>query len=153
KNNNLMRYPQGLEWLPNIRREDYRSYGMYGTFGRGENGPVVLPMPQFGHVVNLFRMCYDKGARIVGLIEGRMGEAAFLDFMRGVVQRYSYRVLRVEDFRRELEAYTGHAWEGFFKDWLYGPGLTDWAVEKVDVQSAAAPGLWPWRRCRRPDAP
>src|SRR5262249_39192909 len=32
KNNNLMNFPKGLEWLPNIRREDYRCYGLYGTF-------------------------------------------------------------------------------------------------------------------------
>src|SRR5205085_6892453 len=38
KNNLLMKYPPGLRWLPNIRRDDYRVYGMYGTIGRGEIG-------------------------------------------------------------------------------------------------------------------
>ena len=27
KNNQLLDYPKGLEWLPNIRREDFRTYG------------------------------------------------------------------------------------------------------------------------------
>src|SRR5262249_1929757 len=76
RNNNLMSYPRCLEWLPNIRREDYRCYGMYGTFGRGENGPTVQAMPGFGHVVNLFSLAYDKGSRIVGMIEERLGEEA-----------------------------------------------------------------------------
>src|SRR6185312_15702429 len=31
KNNNMMTYPRGLGWLPNIPRETYRSYGLYGT--------------------------------------------------------------------------------------------------------------------------
>src|SRR5262249_54276390 len=44
RNNKLMKYPSGLEWLPNIHREDYRSYGMYSTIGKGENGPVVQEM-------------------------------------------------------------------------------------------------------------
>jgi hypothetical protein len=135
KNNPMMQYPAGFEWLPNIHREDYRSYGMYGTFGRGENGPVVQAMTGFGHVVNLFSLCYDKGARIVGMIEERLGEAAFMDFMHLVYTRYQYRILRVADFRRELEAYTGYSWHEFFRDWIYGCGLSDWSVEKVKVQA------------------
>ena len=134
KNNNLMSYPKGLEWLPNIRREDYRSYGLLGTFGRGENGPILQEMPKFGHLVNLFSLCYDKGARVVGMIEDRLGEAAFLDFMRLIYAKYSYRILRVADYQRELEAYTRQSWETFFKDWLYGPGVCDWAVDEVVVR-------------------
>ena len=38
------------------------------------------------------------------------------------------------DFQRELEAYTGHSWDEFFKHWLYGAGLCDWAVDKVEIQ-------------------
>jgi hypothetical protein len=135
KNNNLMTYPRGLEWLPNIRREDYHSYGMYGTFGRGENGPIVQGMTGFGHVITLFSLCYDKGARVVGMIEDRLGEAAFMDFMRIVYGKYQFRILRVADFQRELEEYTGQSWHEFFRDWLYGWGLSDWSVEKVTVRA------------------
>jgi hypothetical protein len=134
KNNNMMRFPRGLGWLPNIPRDTYRSYGLYGTLGRGDNGPVVQPMPGFGHVVNLFSLTYDKGSRVVGLIEDRLGSTAFLDFMRRVFHRYRHRILRVADFQRELELYTGRSWEEFFQNWLYGPGLTDWCVEKVKVE-------------------
>src|SRR5262245_26017255 len=133
RNNSLMQYPGGLEWLPNIRREDYRSSGLYGTLGRGENGPVVQEIPKFGHLVNLFTMCYDKGGRIVGMIEERIGEAAFLDFTRRLCKNYAYRVLRVADFQRELEAYTGRCWGEFFDNWLYGSGLSDWSVESATV--------------------
>jgi hypothetical protein len=134
KNNNLMSFPKGLGWLPNIPRETYRSYGLYGALGRGDNGPVVRPMNEFGHVANLFSMTYDKGSRIVGLIEDRLGSAAFLDFMRRVFHRYRYRILRVADYQHELEAYTGRSWEEFFQNWLYGPGVTDWCIEKVKIQ-------------------
>jgi hypothetical protein len=155
KNNNLMNYPQGLEWLPNIRREDYRSYGFYGTLGRGENGPVLRNMEDFRHLVNLFSMCYDKGARIVGMIEDRLGPTAFLDFMHVVYARYQFRIIRVDDFRRELEAYTGYSWQEFFDAWLKGPGITDWALDSVTVQPpplAARPGLLARRR-RAPAGP
>jgi hypothetical protein len=135
KNNNLMTYPGWLEWLPNIRREDYRCYGMYGTFGRGENGPTVQAMPGFGHVVNLFSLAYDKGSRIVGMIEERLGEDAFLAFSRRIFQRYQYRILRISDYRHELEDFTGQRWDKFFACWLYGPGICDWAIDKVEVHA------------------
>src|SRR5262249_56485468 len=111
-----------------------RSYGMYSTIGKGENGPVVQEMSKFRHLVDLFNHCYDKGGRIVGMLEERLGEAAFLDFVRVVVKRYRYRVLPVADFRRELEEYTKQSWCEFFRDWLYGKGLSDWAVGRVTVQ-------------------
>ena len=66
---------------------------------------MVQPIPNFSHVVNLFSLCYDKGSRIVGMIEERLGAAAFLDFIRIVHGRYRYRILRVADFQRELEQY------------------------------------------------
>jgi hypothetical protein len=136
RNNCLITYPRGLEWMPNIRRDTYRSYSMYGTLARGEEGPTVQDMPKYKHLVNLLSMCYDRGGRIVGMIEDRLGETAFFDFMRLVYARYQFRILRVADFQHELEAYTGQSWKEFFDNWLYGAGLTDWCVEKVRVQPA-----------------
>jgi hypothetical protein len=133
KNNALLKYPAGLEWLPNIRREDYRSSGMYSTLGKGEMGPVVQEMPKYGHLVNLFNICYDKGGRIVGMIEERLGETAFFDFTRLIVRKYGYRILSVAEFQHELEEYTGHSWKEFFRRWMYECGMSDWAVEKVSV--------------------
>jgi hypothetical protein len=51
-----------------------------------------------------------------------------------VYARYQFRILRVADFQRELEAYTGQSWQLFFERWLYGAGMTDWAVEQVKIR-------------------
>lgn len=133
KDNPMLKLPEGLGWLPNIYRETYRFYGLYGTLGRGEAGPTVQDMPKYEHVVNLFSMCYDRGSKVVGMIEDRLGEPAFFDFMRGVYARYHFRILRVADFQRELETYTGRSWDEFFRHWVYGGDMTDWSVEHVDV--------------------
>ena len=65
----MMKYPEGLEWLPNVRRKDYHAYGMYGTFGRGSNAPIIQDMEKFGNVIDLFSMCYDKGSRVMGMMK------------------------------------------------------------------------------------
>jgi hypothetical protein len=145
RNNDLMNYPGYLEWLPNIKRENYRFYGLYGTLGRGEATPVCQEMEKFGHVITLFSMCYDKGGKILGMIEDRLGEAAFIDFLHIIYQRYQYRIIRVADFKCELETYTGRSWEEFFHTWLYTTALPDWSVEKVDLEplgDGPKHGLW-----------
>ncbi|MFM7148566.1 MAG: M1 family aminopeptidase, partial [Gemmataceae bacterium] len=136
KNNDLITYPSGLKWLPNIRRNDYRSAGMYSTLKNGELGPAIQEIPRFGHLANLFNTIYDKGGRTVGMIEDRLGEAPFFDFIRIIYRKYGYRILSVRDFQMELETYTGQSWEEFFRRWLYEAGMTDWRIKKVAVAKA-----------------
>jgi hypothetical protein len=138
QNSTLFNFPRGLRWLPNVHRQDYRSFGLYGAIARGDNGPAVRDMPEFGHIANLLSMTYDKGSRIVATVEQRLGDTAFLDFMRRVCARYQYRILHVRDFVRELEEYTDQSWADFANHWLYGPGLSDWALESVEVTGPAA---------------
>jgi len=79
----------------------------------------------------------------VGMIADRLGEDGFFDFMRIVYAKYQYRILRVADFQRELEAYTGRSWQTFFDEWLYGKGMTDWSVDKVQLEEwSGSSGQW-----------
>ncbi|MGL4552953.1 MAG: M1 family metallopeptidase, partial [Gemmataceae bacterium] len=155
KNNALMTYPKWLDWLPKIHRDDFRTGGMYGTFGRGENAAILQDMPGFGHLVTLMNLCYDKGSRVMAMIQDRMGgDRFFYDFLRVVVRKYRYRILRVADFRRELEAYTGpvdkragQSWDTFFHNWLCKDGLSDWSVERVVVAARPKCLSDPWKPC------
>lgn len=135
KNNALFKYPNGLGWLPNVQREDYRYGHFYGTIGRNNLGPPIQEMQKYGHVGNLFSATYDRGNKIVGMIEERLGETAFIDFMHEIYKKYYFRVIFVSDFQRELEAYTGKDWSEFFNNWLYDKGLTDWSLESAKVST------------------
>ena len=139
--NTLLEYPKGLGWLPNIKRDDFRNYGLIGVKARGEIHATVQDMPNFKHLVNLSAATYDRGSKIVGMLEERMGEAAFLDFMKIVYRKYQFQILRVADFQRELETYTRRDWAPFFQHWLYGAGETDWAVAKVEVHDPNGRGF------------
>jgi Peptidase family M1 domain len=134
RNNTLISLPTALEWLPNIHRDDYRYATLMGSLARGESSATVQEMPRFKNLVRLMAMTYDRGGKIVGMIEARLGEEGFFNFMSLVYAKYQYRILRVRDFQHELEAYTGRSWEQFFDDWLYGKGMTDWGVERVRIE-------------------
>jgi hypothetical protein len=138
RNNELIKYPKGLGWLPNIHRDDLRNGGMIGARARGEKLPTVQELPKYGHLVNLSAAAYDRGSKVVGMIEERMGEAAFYDFMRHIYRKYQFRIIHVADYQRELEAYTGRSWEDFFEHWVRGSGMCDWSVERVTIDRAPA---------------
>ncbi|WP_232055961.1 M1 family aminopeptidase [Tuwongella immobilis] len=133
KNNTLLNWPDELKWLPNICRENYRYSSYYGTVRRHESMPAVQDLPKYGHLINLFSAAYDRGSKILGMVEDRMGEVAFMEFIRQFYHRYAFQITTVHDFQRELEAYTGQSWQQFFDRWVYGAGLTDWAITSVKV--------------------
>ena len=135
-NNPMLNYPDGLKWLPQIGREDYRHTGLWGTIRRGEATPPIQPMPKFGHLITLVSMAYDRGAKVVGMMDAQLGEPAFLDFMRLIYRKYYFRILRVADFQRELEAYHGHPGRSFF---TIGCTALAWSIGRWR--------RWQWNRC------
>lgn len=133
KNNAFLKWPDELSWLPNINRENYRNASMYGAIRRNQMPAAAGELPGFNHLVGLFSGAYDRGSRVFGMIEHQLGEAAFLDFVRDVTAKYSWRVLTAQQFKTELAAYTGRSQDEFFERWVYGKGITDWQVESVDI--------------------
>lgn len=147
KNNQFFFWPEGSEWLPNVYRDNYRFGSLYGAIRRGDAPAAAGPLPEFGNLVNLFTGAYDRGSKVFGMIEARLGEAAFLDFVQGLVKKYSFRVLAGDDIKAELIAYTGpqsaDEWNAFFDQWVYGKGLTDWKLESVTVNGRGPRRLLP----------
>jgi Peptidase family M1 domain/Omp85 superfamily domain len=140
KNNEVLEFPSALKWLPNIHRDDLRNYGILSAQRHGDIYPTVQPIDKFGHLGNLLAYTYDRGSKVIGMIEARFGnETAFLDFHRRLYRKYAYRILRVCDYQRELELYTGRSWDDFFKQWLYGGGNCDWAVQNVAINGRDGP--------------
>ena len=138
KNNELLNYPFWLAWLPGIRRENYRYSQFFYTLKNGDLKPAVDEMQKYENVVNLFAAVYDRGSKIVGMIQNRLGPTAFIEFLRRIYPKYYFRIMTVEDFQRELEEYTGRKWDEFFKDWLYTNGMSDWSVDGVKFRACPA---------------
>ncbi len=134
RNNKMLQWPERLNWLPNIERENYRYSSYVGHLRRGESTPAVQTLPEFGHILNLFSGAYDRGSKIVGMIESRLGEAAFIEFLRKLQKKYAFRILNVKQLQLELEAFTGQSWQAFFDEWIYSAGLSDWQVKEVDIE-------------------
>src|SRR5262249_5176498 len=113
---------------------NYRYASMMGTIRRQELKPAVGELPSYGHVINMFSAVYDKGSKVFGMIEERLGEAAFRDFTRLLQKKYAYRILTGVELRQEVGASTGKPWGEFCDHWIYGRGVTDWSVDRVCIR-------------------
>jgi hypothetical protein len=145
KNDKLLNYPEGLRWLPNIDRRTYRNYGLQGSIARGDATVTVQELPGYQHLVTLLSMAYDRGSKILAMIEERLGEDAFCDLSHRIYQRYYFRILRVADYQHEIVDYTRQpdCWDAFFRNWIYGKAMCDWSVANVKVTPAHGAGTEP----------
>jgi Peptidase family M1 domain len=139
KNNDLLHYPPELAFLPGIGEDNYRYSSFYTILKNGNLQPAVQDLEKYGSVIGMFAAVYDRGSKIVGIVEDRLGPTAFLEFMRRIYSKYYFRIITVADFQRELEEYTGRKWDRFFQEWLTTSGVSDWAVDGVEVGGACPP--------------
>ena len=124
--------------MPNIQYRSLVHTGYEGYHGRGGNGAALGSLDDIGHLHNLLSRVYDRGARIVGMIQQKMGRDRFFAFMKHLYTEYRFRILLVEDFQRELESFTAEDWQPFFHQWLEQGGTVDWILEKVTVTETQA---------------
>jgi hypothetical protein len=132
----LVQWPAALAWLPPVERETLRSGNLQLTLARGELGPAVQELPAYDHAINFTSLVCERGAKVFGLIERRLGEAGFQAFLARLQREFNGRILSVADFQRALEQETQSSWESFFGSWVRGKDMTDWGVEGVHVTPA-----------------
>ena len=118
-------------FLPNLtfkRTRDVR----YKTLARiGLDHAVVSKLSSFSEPSSIFSLTYGKGARIVGVLEGMLGEEAFDRVFKRIFKEYDFKNLTVEDFEKICEEESQMDLSSFFQNWLYTDGYFDAAVTKV----------------------
>jgi hypothetical protein len=134
RNGPLIAWPKGLQWLPTIGREDLRLSGYYGWRRKGGTGPIIQDLNSMGNLMVLFSLAYDRGGKVVEMIHNRMGEERFFEFFRKLYGDYAFKILRYEDFKRELIAFDPKGnWKGFLDGWVEHHNETDWSIKQVNV--------------------
>ncbi len=146
KNNPFLIWPDNLKSSPNIRRENYRHGPLTSAIRRHELPPAAGQLSDFGNLFALFSGAYDRGSKVFGMIEDRLGEEAFMDFVRIIMRKYYFQVMSASDFKNDLEQYTEKPWTDFFDRWIYGNGHTDWSVERVRFDQQRVRSVFGFRK-------
>ena len=140
RNAPLIVWENWMKWMPTIGREDLRMAGYYGWRARGNGGSVIRDLDQMGNLGAVFSLAYDRGGKVINMIENRLGTGRFLAFMRKIYRDYAWKTLSFADFRKELIAFDGSTdWNDFLDGWLIEHRDLDWSVEAVDVGTS---GEW-----------
>jgi hypothetical protein len=74
---------------------------------------------------------YAKGAFVMDMLRGHLGEEKFDALMHAYFERFHFRHPRSEDFIALAEEYAGEDLDWFFDPWLRGTGVCDYAVQGI----------------------
>jgi aminopeptidase N len=89
-------------------------------------GPIHLG-PRLGHLMGdprVFRsVVYDKGAWVLHMLRGLLGDEAFFGGARAFLERHRYAKAGSDDLREALEQTSGRDLKAYFERWIYGTGL------------------------------
>ena len=97
----------------------------------GVSEPPGLPGAEFGSYEMYQTMTYTKGAQVLRMLRDMLGEGVFREGLRDYYQRFRFRQVTGEDFRRSMERASGRDLEWFFGQWIDGTGTLDYAVGDV----------------------
>ena len=140
RNAPLIVWDRRLRWVPTIGREDLRLASYYGWRARGNGGSAIRNLDQMGNLGAVFSLAYDRGGKVINMIENRLGTERFLAFMRKIYRDYAWKTIAYADFRRELIAFDQSIdWGDFLDGWLIEHRDLDWSVEAVEVGTS---GEW-----------
>ncbi len=89
-------------------------------------GPIHLGQ-RLGHLKNeprFFRaVVYDKGAWVLHMLRGLIGDTAFFAGARRFLEQHRYAKAGTEELRAALEAASGQVLKPYFDRWIYDTGL------------------------------
>jgi len=121
-------------------------------------GPIQLGQ-RLGHLKNdprIFRsVVYDKGAWVLHMLRGLLGDEAFFGGARAFLERHRYAKAGTDDLREAFEQASGQDLTAYFERWIYGTGLPTLAWSSrtetsaggsrttVEVRPEALPGPLP----------
>lgn len=113
------------------------------------NTPLIDPSP--GSLFDLLNAVnYQKGAWVLHMIRGELGDADFFEGIRRFYRDYAGRSVLTEDLQRVMEQVSGRDLQPFMDQWLTTPGhpilAAEWRWDSgsavVDVEQVQ-PADWP----------
>jgi len=98
------------------------------SYSPGRIRPVVDP-----EITDLFEklnpLVYEKGAWVLHMLRGMLGDRIFFEGIRSYYSRHAYGNVRTEDFRAAMEQASGQDLAQFFRQWIYQPGWPELRAE------------------------
>ena len=104
---------------------------IYSAAGGSVSQPIYNPPPQY-----LFATAvYKKGGWVLHMLRYILGDSLFFNGMATYAQNYAYSTANTEQFKTEMENYSGQELDWFFNQWVYSPNYPkynwSWAYTSI----------------------
>jgi aminopeptidase N len=123
---------EGVESPPNGYVECLEDADHPGSW----DGPVYREDVS-GVLVIFNSVVYGKGAWVLHMLRGVLGEGPFFGALRTYRDAFAYRSATTADFQAAVETHVGQGLAWFFDEWVYGEGRPDyeysWEADTPEV--------------------
>jgi len=85
------------------------------------------------------RTMYDKGAWILHMLRGEVGDSSFFRILRTYYETYKYSNASIDDFRNICEKISGIDLDKFFEQWVLSTGQIDLEYKTKVLESETNP--------------
>jgi aminopeptidase N len=77
----------------------------------------------------LFAITGSKGAAVLHMLRGVIGDAAFQKALKSVSDQFAYKSISTDDFRKAFETASDQQLQGFFVQWTESTGSPEFTME------------------------
>jgi tetratricopeptide (TPR) repeat protein len=70
-----------------------------------------------------------KGAAVIHMLRGVMGEANFMKLLKAIPERYAWKQITTDNFQKVAEEFTGQSLNYFFRQWIDSTGAPEFKME------------------------
>jgi aminopeptidase N len=119
---------RGTQWF------EYHKWKKYRRVGERDipSQPDALVWNKYEHPIETFRhkgsLPYGKGGSVLHMLRYELGDDVFFRGLAGYVDRWAYKAVETDDFRRSMEDTSGRNLEQFFHQWTQRPGVPQFDI-------------------------
>lgn len=129
----VMELPKFLKWLiPNFSFRDSSIARYIYLAKNGLDRPIISELSSFQEPSSIFALTYGKGAAVLGMLEGLIGEEKFLKIMQRYTSEFRFKNISLDELIRICNQESGEHLDEFFTKWLKTKQTCDYAVKSVN---------------------
>lgn len=127
-------------WMETYGQEAYDEYMVNQIMKPYLNSGEIFPISQPSTPAEIFSATtYDKAGAVLHMLRYVLGDGPFFETLNQYFQDHMFGLVWTDDFRDDIETYTGEDIDWFFDTWIHG-----WGYPVYDVTHAAEQSGGDW---------
>ncbi|MEQ1885677.1 MAG: M1 family aminopeptidase [Bryobacteraceae bacterium] len=94
-----------------------------------EQPPVIQTSRLEDYSPEFWALTASKGAAVLHMLRGIVGDDNFYKIVKALPERYAWKSLNTDDFRKVAEEFGGQSFQGFFLQWIESSGAPEFKLE------------------------